>query len=240
MTDSIPGHDEIRRPKRRSRIALGPLAPGLILLTLGLVFLLDNLDLVESGAILRFWPAILLVAGLKMLVDARDRGSAVSGTLLAAVGALLVLDALYLIDVNLWDFWPVVLVALGVRVLMNAMSGSDDAAAAADSEESASAFLGSVERRNRSADFRGGSASAFMGAVNFDLREADIAGERAVINVFAMMGGLEIRVPEEWTVEVGVTSIMGGVEDKTRGAAVTPKRLVLKGTVIMGGIEIRN
>ena len=221
-------------------MALGPLLPGLVLLVVGLVFLLDNLDVVESWTILRFWPVILLVAGLKNLVDARDRGSAVSGTLLAAVGALLLLNALNLIDVDLWDFWPVILVAIGIRALMNAMSGPDDAAGVADSEESAAAFLGSVERRNRSADFRGGSASAFMGGVNFDLREADIAGERAVIHVFAMMGGLEIRIPEEWTVEVGVTSLMGGVEDKTRGTAVSTKRLVLKGTVIMGGIEIRN
>ena len=240
MTDSIPGHEAAPRSRRLSRMALGPLLPGLVLLILGLVFLLDNLDLVESGTILRFWPAILLVAGLKMLVDARDRGSAISGTLLAGVGALLLLDALYLIDVNLWDFWPVALVALGIRVLLNALSDPNDVAAVSDSEESASAFLGAIERRNRSADFRGGSASAFMGGVNLDLREAEIAGERAVIQVFAMMGGLEIKVPEEWTVEVGVTTIMGGVEDKTRGTAVTPKRLVLKGTVIMGGIEIRN
>ena len=240
MTDSIPGPEAARRSRRRSRIAFGPLLPGLVLVTLGLVFLLDNLDLVDGWTILRFWPVILLVAGLKSLVDARDRGSAVSGTLLAAVGALLLLDALYLIDVSLADFWPVILVAIGIRTLLNVMSGPDDAAAVSDSEESASAFLGAIERRNRSADFRGGSASAFMGGVNLDLREADITGERAVIQVFAMMGGVEIRVPEEWIVEVGVMSFMGGVEDKTRGAAVTPKRLLLKGTVIMGGIEIRN
>ena len=98
-----------------------------------------------------------------MLLDARDRGSAVSGTLLAAVGALLLLDALYLIDVNLWDFWPLALVALGARVLMNVLADPDDAAVVSDAEESASAFLGAIERRNRSADFRGGSASAFMG-----------------------------------------------------------------------------
>ena len=240
MTDLISDHDEARRSGRRSRIAFGPLLPGLVLTAVGLAFLLDNLELVDSWTILRFWPVILLVVGLRSLSGARDRGSAVSGTLLAAAGALLLLDSLNLIDVDLGDLWPLILVAIGIRTLINVMSDSEALSEVSESEEAAAAFLGAVERRNRSADFRGGSASAFMGGVNLDLTEADIAGQRAVIHVFAMMGGLEIRVPEEWTVEVGVTSIMGGVEDKTRGPAATAKRLVLKGTVIMGGIEIRN
>ena len=240
MTDLISDHEEVRRSGRRSRIALGPLLPGLVLTAVGLAFLLDNLGLVDSWTILRFWPVILLALGLRNLADARDRGSAVSGTLLAAAGALLLLNSLNLIDVDLWDLWPLVLVAVGVRALINVMSDTKGLSEASESEEAAAAFLGAVERRNRSADFRGGSASAFMGGVDLDLREADIAVERAVIHVFAMMGGVEIRVPEEWTVEVRVTSLMGGVEDKTRGPAAGNKRLVLKGTVFMGGIEIRN
>ena len=183
---------------------------------------------------------ILLVVGLRNLAGAQDRGSAVSGTLLAAAGALLLLGSLNVVDVNLGDLWPLILVAIGIRMLINVMSDAKDLSEVSESEEAAAAFLGSVEHRNRSADYRGGSASAFMGGVDLDLREADIAGERAVIHVFAMMGGLQIRVPEEWTVEVGVTSMMGGVEDKTRGPALAARRLVLKGTVIMGGIEIRN
>ncbi len=240
MTDLISDHDEVRRSGRRSRIALGPLLPGLVLTAVGLAFLLDNLGLVDSWTILRFWPVILLAVGIRNLADARDRGSAVSGTLLAAAGALLLLNSLNLIDVDLWDLWPLVLVAVGVRALINVMSDTKGLSEASESEESAAAFLGAVERRNRSADFRGGHASAFMGGVDLDLREADIAAERAIIHVFAMMGGVEIRVPEDWTVEVGVTSLMGGVEDKTRGPAAADKRLVLKGTVFMGGIEIRN
>ena len=204
------------------------------------MFLLDNFNLVESWRILQFWPVILLVTGLRNLTGAQDRATAVRGTLLTVVAALLLLSALDLIDADIWDFWPVILLAIGTRMLMNAMSGPGDASDASATEESVAAVLGSIERRNRSADFRGGSVSAFMGGVNLDLREADIAGERAVILVFAMMGGLHIRIPEEWTVEVGAMSVMGGIEDKTRGPAVTAKRLVLQGTVIMGGIEIRN
>ena len=240
MTDSLQSHDEGRRSGRRWQIAFGPLLPGIVLTTVGLAFLLDNLGLVDSWAILRFWPVILLVVGLRNLVDARDRGSAVSGTLLAAAGALLLLNSLDLIDVDLGDLWPLILIAVGVRALINVMSDSKGLTEVSESEEAAAAFLGAVVRRNRSSDFRGGSASAFMGGVDLDLREADIADGRAVIHVFAMMGGVDIRVPEDWTVEVGVTSLMGGVEDKTRGPAAASKRLVLKGTAFMGGIEIRN
>ena len=239
MTDSTTGHAAVQRSGRPARGRSGRPLAGLVLLVVGLAFLLDNLDLVESWSILRFWPVILLGAGIKHLVDARHRGSTFTGVLLVAAGALLLLDALELIDASLGDLWPLILVAIGLRLLLGAVSNRAGASEVSESEESATAFLGSVERRNGSADYRGGSVSAFMGGVNLDLREADIAGERAVLDVLAFMGGVELRIPEAWTVDVGTTSIMGGVEDKTRGAA-GGKRLVLTGTVIMGGIDIRN
>ncbi len=71
LTDSISDHSEIR-PSGRRRIAPGPLLPGVVLTVVGLAFLLDNLDLVDSWTILRFWPVILLVVGLRNLAGARD------------------------------------------------------------------------------------------------------------------------------------------------------------------------
>ena len=62
-----------------------------------------------------------------------------------------------------------------------------------------------------------------------------------MLNVHALMGGLEIYVPPDWTVTCKVFPFMGGVEDKS----VTPqsgpeKKLVVRGYAIMGGVEIHN
>jgi hypothetical protein len=105
---------------------------------------------------------------------------------------------------------------------------------------SAMAILGGVSRGNNSSAFRGADLLAIMGGLEIDLRKAAINGE-AVVDVFAMWGGIELRVPEDWTVVSRVVPLMGGVDDKTRPPqGATTHRLVLRGFAIMGGIEIKN
>ena len=104
----------------------------------------------------------------------------------------------------------------------------------------AMAFLGGVSRGNNSTAFRGADLMAVMGGCEIDLRRAAINGE-AVIDVFTLWGGIEIRVPEDWTVVSKIVPLMGGVEDKTRPPqGATAHRLVLRGFAIMGGVEIKN
>ena len=66
------------------------------------------------------------------------------------------------------------------------------------------------------------------------LRDRPPAGRRcarpASIDVFVMWGGIEMRVPEDWTVELRGTPMLAGFVDKTRPPAVaTEKRLVIRG-----------
>jgi predicted membrane protein len=82
-----------------------------------------------------------------------------------------------------------------------------------------------------------------MGGCEIDLRDASIAADStAVIDCFAFWGGIDVRVPEDWTVMLEVTPLMGGIEDKTRPAqqGTSGKRLHVRGFAIMGGIVIKN
>ena len=78
-----------------------------------------------------------------------------------------------------------------------------------------------------------------MGGVSIDLRDASMEADEATINVSAVMGGVDIRVPRSWTVVNRVSAILGGVDDHTRPVDAN-KRLIVEGSVLMGGLDIKN
>ncbi len=105
---------------------------------------------------------------------------------------------------------------------------------------SAVAVMGGVSRGSNSRAFRGGDLLAIMGGLEIDLRRAAVHGE-AVLDVFVIWGGIEIRVPEDWTVSSHIVPLMAGVEDKTRPPqGATTHHLILRGFALMGGVEIKN
>jgi predicted membrane protein len=101
--------------------------------------------------------------------------------------------------------------------------------------------MGGVTRRLMTQDFKGGTAVAIMGGCKIDLRDASISQGDAVIDVLAFWGGVEIKVPEGWTVVPQVFPFMGGFDDRTRPiAAATRQRLIVRGLAFMGGIEVKH
>jgi hypothetical protein len=104
----------------------------------------------------------------------------------------------------------------------------------------ATVILSAFNKRCPSQQFRGGDLTAIMGGGKLDLREAQIKDREAVLDVFTLMGGLEIQVPPGWAVEPRFTSILGGYSDRTEKGNKGNQRLVINGTAIMGGITISN
>jgi len=118
-------------------------------------------------------------------------------------------------------------------------SGSTAGAADEDSIIEVTAILGGFVRRVSSQRFRGGDINVIMAGCEIDLRQASIEGE-AVLNVFAICGGITIKVPPDWSVILQGTPILGGFEEKTIVPANQDKRLYVVGYAIMGGLEVRN
>lgn len=219
---------------------------GLTVIAFGALLLMHSLGMLPEGVgVWDFWPLILVGMGLGHLARARGAGGVVWGFALAAVGGVLLLSNLGVLDAEVTRYWPVLIIVAGVGILFGGRRHrhpprvtSD--ASSADYVRKSVTFSGAKIRVD-SRQFKGGDLSAAMGGFELDLRDADIDGDEAVLLVHVVMGGIDLRVPESWRVVNELEPTLGGLEDKTSGVAVEPrKRLVLRGTAVLGGITIRN
>jgi hypothetical protein len=101
------------------------------------------------------------------------------------------------------------------------------------------ALIGYLKRSHHSADFRGGSVTAVMGGVELDLRQASLPSGTAYLDVVAFWGGIEIKVPSNWTVDARVVPLMGAFENKVDSLSASGgPRLVVRGHAVMGAVMI--
>lgn len=235
-----------------SRIT-GRVIIGGLLIFFGLIFTLDNLEVLDAGDIFDYWPMILIVIGLIKTLQPREEGQRPFGIALLVLGVFFQLQMLVFTPWRLY-LWPVLLLAAGGLLVWRSLGRSRGGTAAARTDgyraragmegTSDFSFMGGVNRVVESRDYRGGEATAVMGAVELDLRGSTIATSPAILDVFALWGGIEITVPPEWKVDVRGIPILGGFENKARSSvqdANAPEQvLVIRGTALMGGVEIKN
>ena len=221
---------------------------GVLIGLIGVVILLDNLNIVAAGQLYRFWPLILVAFGL---MNFFGRGSRIWGAILVGFGLLLQLDRLAIIHLTWGMIWGLVLIAVGAAVLWGSLVAQRLRLPLPDPNADPSVLsdnvvFGGIERRITTKDFRGGVATAIFGGIELDLSEADMQQNEARLEVNAIFGGIELRVPYHWHVVARGTPIFGGFVDKTRlrnaGDSNDPqqKTLVLTGSAIFGGVDVKN
>ena len=219
-----------------------PLTPqailGTLIIAFGALLMASNFGLVRAGEVLRYWPVGIIVVGSAMLSRAIDSSGQLKAGAVLLLGIWLTGSRVFGYDADLGDIWPVLLIGAGVAMLMRARRSDPVGTVATDQVIHDFAFWSGTERRIRSTAFKRGEFTVVMGGIEVDLREASTAGE-AVIDVFVVWGGLEIRVPPDWSVSNQVVAIMGGAVDKSTGTRDAKNRLILRGFVLMGGIEVK-
>jgi predicted membrane protein len=243
----VAGRVKGRRPRKPG------LFPGLVLMVVGTVILLEHIGIISSATLWTFWPAALIVLGLFKFMEQCNR---VFGALLVLVGTLLLLHNLGLSRLSWGEIWPIALIAAGVMLIWSrfelpklpkvTQGGTNVNVNTAANMINEYALFGAVERRININNFAGGTVAATFGGVELDFRSADIEGEEAVVMVEAIFGGIEVTVPDRWHVVWEGQSIFGGFGDETRPplpevpGAPSRKRLVLRGRAVFGGISVKN
>ncbi|HVS32190.1 MAG TPA: DUF5668 domain-containing protein [Thermoanaerobaculia bacterium] len=217
----------------RSNIGLKLIA-GVSFTILGILLTADNLDLLVADRFVRFWPAMVVLAGL---VKIYEPGSALIGIALIVAGSWLLAYNVGLIRFRIFDMWPLVLIGIGVVLVGRAFGVMPQPRMPKNL-----AIFSAQTIEETAKDYAGGRLTAVLGGYELDLTRAGIRQSPAVLEVFALMGGIEITVPEEWEVVSEVTPVMAGVEVKTpRSAATDPKKkLIIRGATVMGGVEVKS
>ena len=230
---------------------------GGILVGLGVLLLLSNTDIVNLdwgwNFVRTWWPVLLIVWGLWELVSGGFRFR-LWPIILLLLGIGFQLSAL---DLWEWDFsvvWPVFIVIVGLAILLgrrrrrarrqDVTSGlivEGTTVTRVGSGDSWRAVFNSVEETFAGQEFRGGEVETNFGNVALDLRGAALPEGGARLDVNLTFGGLHLRVPQGWLVNLeGLSTHFGHGQDNREQAVpeVPDGELTIAGTVTFGNVEI--
>ena len=244
---------------------------GVGLIVFAVLLFLDNIGIRFLHLIIHNWPLALIIVGAGLLmVEQKSNMSTRAGRILPyfLIGAGAVFFAGRFFGFNIGSLIvPLVLIFFGVHFLRphghskkclkqlklgthgelkEAEEELKEAGVAADDENKIDIFtvLGGGDYSTRSQNLTGGTITAIFGGAKIDIRDADTEKDVIEIDIQALFGGVELRVPPHWQVTVKVLPVLGGVANKTTCLAekmqVKKKHLILTGNAMFGGVDIRN
>ena len=214
---------------------------GLVVMVLGLLLTLDNFGVLRARQLIRLWPVLLVALGLAKLFYVKKSAARPTAFFFVFLGI-----GLLLLNFGLLQFRQLLalfLLAVGATIVWRtARSRAPAPSATLDPGKHLDivALLGGIQRTVGTQDFQGGSASAVMGGCEIDLTRASIADGEVIINTFAFWGGVDIKVPADWRVEMQGVALLGGFADSTRPPDDDRKKLIVSGYALMGGVEVHN
>ncbi len=103
------------------------------------------------------------------------------------------------------------------------------------------AIMGGLSRSGQWATALRNRVICLMGGIEIDLRDVDLAPGVTELNIYTVMGGVDVIVPPDVAVDCDGIAILGGFESKARAPlepdANTPI-VRIRGFVLMGGLEV--
>jgi hypothetical protein len=221
-------------------------AVGLVIVAFGVILLLDQEGVFPASRVLRLWPMLLIVPGLIRLFGGKDARERWWGAALVLIGAIWQLSALGYQRFRFTHIWPLWIILWGLWILYTVLRKQAEPAgppALPDPDFNQVYMFSGGELQVTSKKFRSGRLVAIFGGFKLDMTDADIEGSEAVLEINAIFGGGEVRVPRGWRVVSQGQAIFGGNHHQLRPPLTepaNPKKLIVTGAWIFGGSKITN
>ncbi|MBN2610491.1 MAG: hypothetical protein JXB00_02950 [Bacteroidales bacterium] len=220
---------------------------GVLIIIAGLALLLSNFGIFppEIKRYIFRWEVLLMGIGLVSVISSEHKGF---GVVLLVVGGLFYFKDILDFQIDFWKlFWSALLIIIGLSILFHNKAhrrhGRAYANASVDLLDEVT-IMGGSEKVIHSQNFQGGKLTSIFGGQKLIFTKAKLAGGQNSLELFAIFGGFELIIPDEWDVKVKITPIFGGFVDKRivhPDSGHNPeKELLIYGTVIFGGGEIKS
>ncbi len=160
------------------------------------------------------------------------------------LGALIVLLGIsILFDLNLFRLLlPLILIWIGVQVIMGKDNGTkSEQLEVQENYIKRVLVFSSINQKITSENFKGGEIITVFGEGEVDFTHIKTKEKNLRIELVAVGGGLEITIPENWSVVSEGIGILGGFDNKAN-ATQTKKtvEVLIKGVAVLGGVVVRN
>jgi predicted membrane protein len=223
----------------RSPQLAGRFVAGAILIVLGVLFLLDNLDVLNAREVLRFWPLILIALGLTRLLAPRRPEDLTGAVVLLFLGGVFLLRTLHVPWFRLRSVWPLLLVLIGGMIIWQGLRGRSSSAAAPPPPGPLPDPAPESPKPPEPGPSERAAQGALAGLVATRGLRAGAEARDSVLSEFALMGGGELVVHSQDFRGGEVTAIMGGFEIDLRGAAIAGDSATIEIFTLFGGIELK-
>ena len=223
----------------------GRLTTGTVIVLIGIVLLLSTTGFVEMRSVWGWIAVIFVLVGVWALVRSEFNNLVGPIMIIAIAGAFFLRNVGLLPDGVIGTWWPLFVVLFGLLIMVNRSRRRQRFRLEGHKagEVTSIAVFGTDQRRPVTDRFAGGELIAIFGDARLDLSDAGTRDHPATVEALAVFGSAEIRVPEEWDVQIETMSVFGESSDTRRHGGKRDSdepELIVTGVALFGDIEIRN
>jgi len=229
--------------EKKRRAFDGRIIFGLLVVAVGVLLLLNRLDMGVDFSLHTYWPSILIIIGLWKILSPGWSRDVMAGGLMVVVGSLFQLNNLGYISFWWGDLWPLLIIFVGLSIIQRSFfpgsrkccgpfghhghwHGDNNKNGENDNQENGQTGHGPGHGH------RGPHHHNF-----FSGRRSDLNNE--TIDVSALFGSGEYRITGKNFRGGNANSVFGAIELDFRNAEIDGDKAFINVSAIFGAVEIR-